>query len=246
LGPRRFYPALQRAAQSCALGYPRAYGPRRPLSLAVSPSKGAAAMLKYYIYISKTKVDMLYPQIPPDFLAAAEAEVKVHLGVISTGLKSRSPEPPKELAGRTGVLADYIRNHEDVGTPDAPQTWFQAVAQLRWGVVREYASDIALFGGRVGARTVALLGSSESILGAAETSEAQHAPFYYTLRFFNGVLEGHAELARERPPNFSWRDAVDIGLRTLPKTEHQIEFLARVIHAEGDLLVGTPLYVALA
>jgi Family of unknown function (DUF7019) len=32
------------------------------------------------------ETDMLYPQIPPDFLAAAEAEVKVNLGVISTGL----------------------------------------------------------------------------------------------------------------------------------------------------------------
>lgn len=203
-------------------------------------------MLRYYIYISKTKVDMLYPQIPADFLAAAEAEVRINLGVISTGLKSRSPEAPKELAGRAGVLAEYIRKHEEVGTPDAPKTWFQSAARLKWGVVREYASDIALFGGRIGNRTVALLGSSESILGAAETAETQHAPFYYTLGFFNGVLDGYAELAGSEPPYFSWRDAVDIGLRALPNTEHQIDFLARVVHAEGDLLVGTPLYVALA
>lgn len=189
---------------------------------------------------------MLYPQIPPDFLAAAEAELKVNLGVISTGLKSRSPDPPKELAGRTGVLAEYIRKYEKVGSPDAPETWFQSEARLRWGVVREYASDIALFGGRIGNRTVALLGSSESILGAAETGESQHALFYYTLRFFNGVLDGHAQLTGEQPPYFSWRDAVDIGLRALPGTEHQVNFLARVVYAERELLVGTPLYVALA
>ena len=168
------------------------------------------------------------------------------VGVMSAGLKSRSPEAPKELAGRTGVLAAYIRKREQVGTPDSPQTWFQCAARLKWGIVREYASDIALFGGRIGNRTVALLGSSESILGAAESAESQHAPFYYTLRFFNGVLEGHAELAGTQPPYFSWNDAVDIGLRALPDTEHQIEFLARVVHTEGDLLVGTPLYVALA
>ena len=56
-------------------------------------------MLKYYIYISETKVNMLYPQIPAAFLSAAEAEVKVSLGVVSTSLKSRGPEQAKELAG---------------------------------------------------------------------------------------------------------------------------------------------------
>jgi hypothetical protein len=53
-------------------------------------------MLKYYVYISKPKVDMLYPQIPAGFLAGPEAEVKVSLGIISSGVKSRSPDPPDE------------------------------------------------------------------------------------------------------------------------------------------------------
>jgi len=203
--------------------------------------------MKYYVYISKTKVDMLYPQIPPDFLASAEADLRVNLGVLSAGLKSRSPETSQELAGRVGVLSAYLRDHESVGTPDAPQYWFQAVAPLRWGVVREYAADIVFFGGQIGSRTVVLLGSSESIVGAAQTADAQHAPFHYTLSFLNAVLEGRTELTDKQASRLlSWPHAVDTCFRTVPKSEQRIDFLARMLHAEGDLLVGTPLYAALA
>jgi hypothetical protein len=203
------------------------------------------SMLKYYIYISETKVNMLYPQIPAAFLSAAESEVKVSLGVVSTSLKSRGPEQAKELAGRVGVVAGYLRKHEKVGTPAEPQTWFQAEADLRWGVVREYASDIAFFGGRVGSRMLALLGSSESIVGAAQTSEAQHAPYYYTLRFMNGIVEGQADLGRAKMPYYSWPQAVEIANAALVGSMTRLEFLARLVHQEGDLVVGTPIYVAL-
>jgi hypothetical protein len=113
-------------------------------------------------------------------------------------------------------------------------------------VVEEYAADIALFGGQVGGRTMALLGSSESVIGVTNTSSAQHAPFYYTLRFLNDIAEGHAPLSGKDPPYYSWEDAIKIGLRALPPTDHRLEFLAKVIHVESGLVVGTPLYVALA
>lgn len=203
------------------------------------------AMLRYYIYISETKVNMLYPQIPPAFLATAEAEFRVNLGVVSTSLKSRSPEQAKELAGRVGILAAYLRKHEKVGTPGEPQTWFEAEADLRWGVIREYASDIAFFGGRVGACMLALIGSSESVVGAAQTSEAQHAPYYYTLKFMNGIVEGQADLGRAKMPYYSWPQAVEIANAALVGSMTRLEFLARLVHQEGDLVVGTPIYVAL-
>jgi hypothetical protein len=115
---------------------------------------------------------------------------------------------------------------------------------LKSGIVREYVSDIALFGGRLGDTTVALLGSSASMIGSATTTSADHSPFYYTLQFFNDVAELHAPEDHE-PPYFSWHEAVEIGLRALPEAEVDMEFLARVIHTEDGLVVATPLYVAL-
>jgi hypothetical protein len=204
-------------------------------------------MLKFYIYVSKTKVDMLYPQIPAKFLSAADAELKVNLGVVSAGLKSKSPDRPTELTGRVASLVSYIRENETVGTVDDPCTWIQGTADLHWGIVEEYASDIALFGGSINSKVLALLGARESIVGAAQTSQAQHDPYYYTLKFFNSVVEGQTSLLAQMPPyTASWEEAVTIGLRALPKTTQRLDFMAKVLLSEENVLVATPLYVALA
>src|SRR5260370_24026021 len=102
---------------------------------------------------------MLYSQIPPAFLKGAEAELKINLGVISTNLKGRGPEEAKELPARAAAVASYIRDQNEVGTVETPKQWIEGATSMRWGCVREYASDIAFFGGTIGTRTVALLGS---------------------------------------------------------------------------------------
>ena len=204
-------------------------------------------MLKFYIYVSKTKVDMLYPQIPAKFLSEADAELKVNLGIVSAGLKSRSPDRPSELTGRIASLVSYIRENETVGTVDDPRTWIQGTADLRWGIVEEYASDIALFGGSINSKVLAMLGARESIIGAAQTSQAQHGLCYYALKFFNGVAEGNTSLLAQTPPfTASWKEAVTTGLKALPETTHRLDFMAKVLLTEEDVLVATPLYVALA
>jgi hypothetical protein len=202
-------------------------------------------MLKYHIYVSATKVEMLFPQVPPRFLQAAEAELGINLGVLTGSLKGGSPEQSSALTGKLKVLDAYIRKHEKVGSVLSPGAWFAGNELLRWGVVEEYASDIALFTGSIGATTLALLGSSESIIGARETAESKHDPFYYTLKFFNSVV-ADGELTNEEPTYHSWPEAIEIGAKALPDSATRVEFLARTLHVEDGLVVGTPLYVALA
>jgi hypothetical protein len=213
-------------------------------------------MLKYYVYISATKVDMLYPQIPPAFLKGAEAELKISLGVISSGLKTHGPEEAKELPARAAAVESYLRNQREVGTIDDPKSWLGGVALMRWGCVQEYASDIAFFGGQAGGRTVALLGSSDSIVGAPKVAESNHAPFYYTMKFFNQKLlnrgfkaPGKWDKPREdsegEPAYYSYAESVDIAFQSLAGTEANLEFLAFVLYKEENLIVATPLYVAL-
>ncbi|MFL6546991.1 MAG: DUF7019 family protein [Candidatus Udaeobacter sp.] len=50
--------------------------------------------MKYYLYISGTKVDMLYPQLPPAFLRGAEADFKINLGIVSSGVKAQAVPIP--------------------------------------------------------------------------------------------------------------------------------------------------------
>ena len=88
-------------------------------------------MLRYYVYLSATKVDMMYPQIPPVFLKGAEAELKVNLGVISTRLKAHGPEEAKELPLRMSAVESYLRNQKQVGTVDDPKMWIGGIASMR-------------------------------------------------------------------------------------------------------------------
>jgi hypothetical protein len=216
--------------------------------------KATQTMLKYYVYISATKVEMLYSQIPADFLKGAEAELKVNLGVISTSVKGRGPEEAKELSARVAAVGSYIRDHDEVGTVENPKSWIEGIASMRWGCVREYASDIAFFGGKLGTRTLALLGSSESLIGEPKVSEANHASFYYTMRFFNAMLANRRFKEErdwrfenaEKPPYNSYAKSVDIAYGALAGTEANLEFLALVLHQEEKLVVATPLFVALA
>src|SRR4051794_14745891 len=99
--------------------------------------------LRYYVYISATKVEMLYSQVPPAFLKGAEAELKVNLGIISTSLKGRGPEEARELPARVAAVSSYLRDQNEVGTVEDPKAWIEGVVPMRWGCVREYASDIA-------------------------------------------------------------------------------------------------------
>jgi hypothetical protein len=201
-------------------------------------------MLKYYLYISQAKVDMLFPQIPASFLSGAEAEWKLNLGVTSVGLKSRSPEKPTELTGRVSSVAAYIRQHELVGTTQSPAAWFQGTEKFRWGVLRDYVADIVLFAGTSAGKTIALLGSKESIVGASQNAGTDHGIEYYTLRFLNGVVRG-SEQIEPRERSCAWSPRLSTARSALPEHEQELEYLARFIHAEDDLIIGTPLYVAL-
>lgn len=217
------------------------------LSTDTSPNGQAPGntVLKYYLYLSQTKVDMLFPQVPADFLKGAEAEIKVNLGLASAALKSRSPEDAKELAGRAAAVCSYIRRHDEVGDVSLPKRWIAGTAMLQWGIVTEYASDIVFFGGKVAEKNLALLGSRESLIGEAKTAEANHAPFYYTLKFFNQIVARNDMGKNVQPPYLSYQKDIEIALQALPKTMTNVEFLAKVLHDEPTCLVATPLYVAI-
>ena len=72
--------------------------------------------MKYYLYISAPKVEMLFPQIPPTFLQGASAELKVNLGLLSTTIKGTQPENFESLSLRVAAVSKYLQAHAEVST----------------------------------------------------------------------------------------------------------------------------------
>lgn len=86
--------------------------------------------MKYYIYISDTKVDMLFAQIPTNILKKISAELKINLGVISVSLKEKVVDQTRY--DKLSVVTKYINEHEAVGTVDNPQGYFKGTLPMRW------------------------------------------------------------------------------------------------------------------
>jgi uncharacterized protein DUF7019 len=57
-------------------------------------------MLKYYIYVSKAKVDMLLPQVPLTFKTKFDAEIGVHIGILSGKISSNLTNKSRDADSR--------------------------------------------------------------------------------------------------------------------------------------------------
>ena len=201
--------------------------------------------MKYYIYISKTKVEMLYPQIPPDFLEGASTEIKVNLGVVSMTLKGGKTSTEAELPEKLAAVTEFILARKEVGTIDAPKSYIRGTLPLKYSLLGNYGLDIAFFGGVFNGIKVGLIGSSSSLVGHVEKVETSHAADDYVLSFLKKMTESDDEQSPAYPRYLSFEEAIQFALDNVRASVHDLDFLARVLHKEGDLLVATPMYVAM-
>ena len=87
--------------------------------------------MKYYVYISDSKVEMLYDQIPLRLRDRMAAELKIDVKVLSTTI-SEKPTDATRLS-RLRVVTEYIDRNEAVGQVDRPSKYFRGTMRLRWG-----------------------------------------------------------------------------------------------------------------
>lgn len=216
--------------------------PRSPLGSGTNSAPRENEQIKYYIYVSSTKVRMLYDQVPRS----------VSQGHAVTGKLS--------LFSKATLVCDHLRTSSLVGTVADGRAYFYGSLAMNWGVIREYAAEIVFFGGDSAGTLVALVGSVNSLVGSPRTAvESGHHLDYYLFRFFTAI---------EERPEPSWlelntevRTAIgstygDRGIQSfnhfmarVPHEAQRVEFVARAIVSHDDngrrLVIGSPIYVAL-
>ncbi|WBL42368.1 SAVMC3_10250 family protein [Algoriphagus halophytocola] len=202
-------------------------------------------MLKYYVYISDTKVNMLYSQIPAKFLEKVQGDVRLNFGFLSGTLKKEKKSEENDVIKKLGSVNNYILQHESVGTVENPLNYISGRLRLKYGIVSEYASDIAFFGGEINGKLIGLIGATRSLLGEPKNSESNHAPYYYTLEFLNGLIKMN-EKSGESPPFYNYDEAIKIAIETINDSPHSLEFLAKVLHHDENFVLATPIYVSIS
>lgn len=203
--------------------------------------------LRYYVYISDSKVEMMLPQIDPGFGRASESEVGFDLKLASA---KRKVGATSNRVARLERVVRYLDDFADVGTVDEPGQYFRGRMPMRWGPVM---SSLVYFGGAT-ERTVVGLGGAAGHLHGEKGVADPFAP-----SSLPGIVEGlrgvlAADGATGQPEALA---AAHLAHRQLRGTEQHLEFVAKRLaygpspYPELDpyegmnVLVGSPIFVAL-
>lgn len=224
--------------------------------------------MKYYVYISDAKVDMLLPQVPHDIKKKVAVEFKTDIKIFSAARKTETESEDNRIA-RLESVVEFLETYGKVGSVERPDDYIQDTLPMRWGpYARTDKDEIVYFGGEAGTTAIGLGGSMRHVIGSVGSDSPTVGSFTpFLMRTLVGVLEGgepeiHASL-KNRPDTHSLPfSAVTLANENMMGPPERMEFLAkRLLDSDRDLavderesairgfkrvLLGTPLYVALA
>jgi hypothetical protein len=224
--------------------------------------------VKYYLYISDTKVDMLFAQISRNILKKISADLNINLGVVSVSLKEKQSEQTR--FDKVNVVSNYINNHLEVGSIDSPQSYFKGTMPMKWGPIFDTGPyhDLVYFAGKTERTSLGLAGSMWHVIGSPKGSGSWGLPsgghfILKALREFSSDI-GISTDNTDPIPDSYYTDPehkgdlydIDIARQLVRGPEERLEFLARRL-VEGTLdykttdfplaphvLLGSPIYVA--
>jgi hypothetical protein len=223
--------------------------------------------MKYYIYISDAKIDMLLQQISHDAKRKIATEFKIDLKILSASRKAETETDDSQIT-RLEAVCNFIREYGNVGSVDEPDEYIEDTLPMSWGIVG-HDPCYAYFSGITDKTIIGLGGSARHVLGHS-SSEAES--LYLTLMSHayslhdalkkgvgddNEVPIYEGDLTKT-PPLIGVYFAAE-GMMRQPV--QRLEFIAKRLTesrvdkkcarylemTEGkNLILATPLYVALA
>jgi hypothetical protein len=222
--------------------------------------RAALPPVRDYLYISDSKVDMLFDQIPRPLAQRISAELKFDLKLISVSLRDARGE--RTRYAKLAVVEAYIRRHLPVGSVDDPTPYVGGTLSMRWGPYGD-GHKMVVFAGASERTVVGLGGSFVHVLGAvphATQSRRSAAPLLYHALAEGGQLRDQlwdstaaAHPGRAPGAEQGWPQLLVAAARGLAPPTQRLEFLARVIgradhrvKGRDAVVLGSPLYVASA
>ena len=199
--------------------------------------------MRYYIYISSAKLDMLFPQVPGATLF--EAQQKTFDSQIA----------------RLNIVEEHILSSNEVGTATQKRPWLRGTLDAKFV---DIGNDAILFVARKANTFLALGGSAHHLIGGARPDPV-NIPFSYLYRLtraLTSLVERNPEFLLKLPEkdmkteisaagNFdAWMQVIFKAWSDPAPIPQRIEFLAKRLvsqktHNGKVFTLATPLYVAL-
>lgn len=210
--------------------------------------------MKYYLYISDTKVDMLYSQIPKNLRDQLSTELKINLKIISTKLSQKSRE--ENRFSKLDIVTKYLEDHEEVGSIDLPGPYFSGVLPMSFVLL---AHDAVYFTGQTMYSITVLGGSRKHVVGErTEFSEPSLDQFGMSPRLQKMIELISRTFSKEKAVEEAIYDRPETARlfasfhEVCPKPIQKMEFLAKKMFEGYEpklrkrIVVGSPIYVCLA
>jgi hypothetical protein len=141
--------------------------------------------MKYYLYISTSKVDMLYGQLATERKTKKSFELKTSVAVASATMSHESEETSDTPYTKLAAVLDEIESSGELGTIDEPGTYFKGTLNMKWGLLGDAGRPtdeppLVYFGGRTESTIFGLGGSTRHVIGfegATSTSSRSATPY---------------------------------------------------------------------
>lgn len=212
--------------------------------------------IDYFVYISDSKIEMLYEQIPWEGRKTLSYELGIDFGV----LKARFSNMENTVAQITKlkIIEKYISRR--TGTVASPQSYFRGEMEMIWGPY--YQSDeefenFVYFGGKFLGTHVGLGGTTTNCLGISQNRGEQITSFSLSSYLLSALARGkqipdprriHSKGHKLKDVQMSALEAVVVANDTLAYPKQRMKFIAkRFLHGSIDatpVLIGSPIYVA--
>lgn len=215
--------------------------------------------MSYYIYISKSKIDVIFPSISLTEKKTIKSELSVNLGFMKAA-RIEEREEYKSHYDQLGIVTKHVLKKMNVGTIDEPKAWIKGKCKV--SISKLPSSENAVFFlGETNATKFVLGGSSHHIVGDnLDVSESESMSFAPRLvdalekRFEDLDLSGEKDEITEitlthrmAQKGKAWAQQIEKMLDSSRGVQYQVEFLAkRLVTTEmsgNQYILATPLYV---
>jgi len=228
--------------------------------------------VRYYIYVSPAKVEMLFAQIPQKLLSKITPKFEIDLKLLKAEISPLQSQ--QTLYSKVDVVLDYLEQNDLVGSVDQPLGYFRGQLALRWGRYCVFGMDsgAVYFGGSTLSTILGVAGSAANVVGSVGTSPSYAGSFApnipeilkkeLNLKWVNAAGGDTSSASAMSSQNLA---AVDAASRQMQGPEQRIEFVARKLLWSDDpgvnydpfkdwinppprmrVLLGSAIYAALA
>lgn len=215
--------------------------------------------MRYYIYVSPTKVEQLFAQIPQQQVKRLVTKLTVDLKIVKAEISAR--ESQETLFSRLVVVERFLEEESVVGSVDQPQAYLSGSMSLHWITLddereRRGEEPVVFFSGETSETVVGLAGSASNVLG--ESNPAAISAGSQTPRIIRALQNAVGDAPETHDSSYKLLNLTSrvAAVARHKGTQHQMTFLAKRL-GEGRLsmedggredshtVLGTPLFVAL-